>query len=95
MITKITYENILHNKFNIGELVYHPHYGYGTVYKIVQTPKKNCKYLVNWTLADEVETGHKSINSIEFSESDVHILKTWLKTRMTIGEPARNENGAI
>jgi hypothetical protein len=71
------------NKFNIGELVYHPHYGYGTVYKIMQTPKKNWKYHINWTLAHEVESmPYGSVNEIEFSESDVHILKTWLKTRI-------------
>lgn len=74
----------MHNKFNIGELVYHPHYGYGTIYNIVQTPKKYYKYHINWTLADEVETPHSSVNHIAFSESDVHILKTWLKTRMDI-----------
>lgn len=75
----------MHNKFNIGELVYHPHYGYGTIYKVVQTPKNNYKYHINWTMADEVVTGHKSINHIEYSENDVQILKRWLERLLKEG----------
>jgi hypothetical protein len=68
-------------KHKLGELVYHPQYGLGTIYQVEELKKNTYLYCINWAVEENL-LKYGVAQKAPYPEDSITLLKKWLRNRI-------------